>query len=92
MPLGDREHHLPVRHWREQRGVPPLRPAREALGVAARAEVATLAREREQVFVCTGVAAYARESVFENTAGEERVGDLRDDGAHGAYSRAKRSQ
>ena len=35
-PLRDREHHLPVRHGREERGVQPVRPDREALGVAVR--------------------------------------------------------
>ena len=80
-PLGNREHHLPVRHQRQQRGVQPLRPDREALGVAARAEVPTLAREREQVLVFTVVAADARKPMFENAAREELVGDLRDDGA-----------
>jgi len=48
-PLREGEHDLPVRHGREERGVQPLGPDREALGVAARAEVPALAREREQV-------------------------------------------
>jgi len=48
-PLRDGEYDLPVRHGREERGVQPLGPDREALGVAARAEVPALAREREQV-------------------------------------------
>jgi len=38
-PLRDGEHHLPVRHRREQRGVQPLGPDGEALGVAAGAEM-----------------------------------------------------
>ena len=80
-PLGDGEHHLPVRHGREERRVQPLRPDREPLGVAARAEIAALAGEREQVLVRAGVAADAREPVVEDAAGEELVGDLRDDGA-----------
>ena len=49
--------------------------------MTARAVMATRAREREQVFVCTVVAADAREPVVEHAAGEERVGDLCDHGA-----------
>ena len=58
-PLGDGEHHLPVRHRREERGVEPLRPDRQPFGVAVRAEVATRAGERDQILVGTGVAADA---------------------------------
>ncbi len=47
-PLGNGEHHLAVRHRREQGRVQPLRPDRQPLGVTAGAEVAALAREREQ--------------------------------------------
>ena len=83
-PLGDGEHHLPVRHRREQRGVQPLRPDRQPLGVTAGAEVPALAREREQVFVRAGVTANTREPVVEDAAGEELVRDLRDDGPPGA--------
>jgi hypothetical protein len=80
-PLGDGEHHLPVRYRREQRGVQPLRPDGQPLGVTAGAEVAARAREREQVFVRTVVTANTREPVIEHAAGEELVSDLCDDGA-----------
>jgi hypothetical protein len=80
-PLGDGEHHLPVRHRREECGVEPLRPDRQPLGVTARAEIAALTREREQVFVRTVVTANTREPVVEDAAGEELVGDLCDHGA-----------
>jgi hypothetical protein len=80
-PLRDREHHLPVRHRCEERGVEPLGPDREAFRVAAGTEVATLAGEREQVLVGTGVTPDAREAVLEDAAGEELVRDLADDGA-----------
>jgi len=46
------------------------------LGVTARAEVAALAGEREQVLVRAVVAADAREPVIEHAAREELVGDL----------------
>ena len=82
-PLGDGEHHLPVRHRREEYGVEPLRPDRQPLGVTARTEVAPLTREREQVFVRTVVTANTREPVVEDAAREELLGDLRDDGAIG---------
>ncbi len=52
-PLGDGENDLAVRHHLEERGVQPLCPDREALGVATRAAVATLTREREQVLMLT---------------------------------------
>jgi hypothetical protein len=80
-PLGDGEHDLPVRHRREQCRVQPLRPDRQPLGVTAGAEVPALAREREQIFVRTVVTANTREPVVEDAAGEELLGDLRDDGA-----------
>jgi len=66
---------------REEGGVQPLRPDREALGVAARAAVATRAGEREQILVRTGVAADAGEAVLQHAAGKERVSNLGDDGA-----------
>lgn len=69
-PLGDREHHLPVRHRREEGRVQPLRPDRQPLGVAAWAEVPALAGERQQVLVRAGVAADAGEAVLEHAAGE----------------------
>jgi len=47
--------------------------------VAARAEIAALAREREQVFVRTGVAADAGEAVLEDPTREELIGHLPDD-------------
>jgi hypothetical protein len=50
-------------------------------GVATRTAVAALAGEREQVFVCTVVAADAGEAVVEDAAGEALVGDLCDHGA-----------
>jgi len=80
-PLRDREHHLPVRHRCEERGVEPLGPDREAFRVAAGTEVAILAGEREQVLVGTGITPDAREAVLEDAAGEELVRDLADDGA-----------
>ncbi|OBQ31858.1 MAG: hypothetical protein AN485_23020, partial [Anabaena sp. MDT14b] len=80
-PLGDGEHHLAVRHRREQGRVQPLRPDRQPLGVTAGAEVAALAREREQILVRARVAPDAREAVVEHAAFEERVGHLRDHGA-----------
>ena len=73
-----------VRHRREERGVQPLRPDGEALGVAARAEIPALAREREQVFVPAGVTADAGEAVLQDPTGEELVGHLRDDEPPGA--------
>jgi len=79
--LGDGEHHLPMRHRCEERGVEPLRPDRQPFGVAARAEIPAFAREREQVLVGTGVAADAGEAVLQHAAGKELVGDLRHDGA-----------
>ena len=82
--LRDGEHHLAVRHVREQRVFEPERrerPEREALGVAARAEVARPARKGEQVFVRTRVTADARKAVFKDAAREELVGHLRYDGA-----------
>ena len=79
---------LAVRHGCEQRGVEPLGQDREAFRVAAGTEVPTLAGEREQVFVGTGVTPDAREAVLEDAAGEELVRDLAD---HGPYSCAKRS-
>ena len=80
-PLGDGEDHLPVRDGREECGVQPLRPECQPLGVATRAEVATLTREREQILVRTRVAADAGEAVLQHAAGEELVRDLRHDGA-----------
>jgi hypothetical protein len=80
-PFRDREHHLPVRHRCEERGVEPLGPDREACRVAAGTEVAILAGEREQVLVGTGITPDAREAVLEDAAGEELVRDLADDGA-----------
>ena len=80
-PLRDREDDLPVRYRCEQRGVEPLGPDGEAFGVAAGTEVPTLAGEREQVFVGTGVTPDAREAVLEDAAGEELVRDLADDRA-----------
>ena len=76
----DSEHHLPVRHGREERGVQPLRPDREALGAATGTDVATLAGEREQILVRAGIAADAGEVVLEHATGEEPVRHLRDDG------------
>jgi len=70
-----------VRHRREQGGVQPLRPDREAFGVAARAEIPALAREREQVFVRAGVTADAGEAVLEDPTREELIGHLPDDRA-----------
>ena len=80
-PLRDREHHLPVRHGRQTRGIQPLRPEGEALGVATRAEVPAFARERQQVFVRTTVTANAREAMLEDPAGQELVRYLPDDRA-----------
>lgn len=65
----------------EERRAKPLRPDGEAVGVTARAQVSTLAREREQVRVRAVVAADVREAVFEDSAAEERVVGLRDHGA-----------
>ncbi len=42
-PLRDREHHLPVRHGREPRGIKPRRPEGPAFRVAAGAEVPSVA-------------------------------------------------
>lgn len=49
--------------------------------MVAGAEVPTLAREREQVLVHTGVTPDASEAVREDAAGEELVRGLADDGA-----------
>ncbi len=51
------------------------------LGRATGAEVVARAREGQQRLVRARVAANAREPVVEHAAGEERVSDLRDDGA-----------
>jgi len=59
-PRGDGAHHMPVRHGREERGVQPLRPDRQAFGVAARADVATRAGAREQRLVGTRRSGCAR--------------------------------
>ena len=80
-PLGDGEYDLPVRHRREQRGVQPLGPDGESLGMTTGAEIPALAREGEQILVRAGVAADAGEAVLEDAAGKELVGDLCDDGA-----------
>jgi hypothetical protein len=79
-PLGDGEDHLPVRHGREQRGVEPLGPDREALGVTARAAVAAHAGAREPVHVRARVTPDAGEAVLQHAAREKLVGDLGDDG------------
>ena len=78
---GEHGHHLPVRHGREQRYVEPLGPDGDTFGVTARAEVATLARERQLIPVRAGVTADACEAVIEDPIGEELAGDLRDDRA-----------
>jgi len=78
---GEHGHHLPVRHGREQRYVEPLGPDGDTFGVAARAEVTTLARERQLIPVRAGVTADACDAVIEDPIGEELVGDLRDDRA-----------
>ena len=77
-PLRHGEHHLPVRHRREQRGVEPLGPDSEALGMAAGAALAARAGYREQVLVRAGIAADAGEPVLEHPAGEELVGHVAD--------------
>ena len=48
-PLLDGEHHQPERHRREQRRIQPLDPARDALGVAAGADVPAPRQARQQV-------------------------------------------
>ncbi len=58
-PRGHGEHHLSVRHHRERGDVQPLRPSREASGVAAWADIPARAQEGEQVSLRTGVAADA---------------------------------
>ena len=80
-PLGDGQHHLPVRHRREERRVEPLRPDRQPLGVATRAEVAALAREGEEILVRARITADAGEAVLQHATRQKLVGDLRDDGA-----------
>ena len=65
----------------EERLFQPQCPEREAFGVAARTEVARLAREGEEILVRTRVTAHAREAVLEHAAGEELVGHLAHDGA-----------
>ena len=82
--LGDGEHDLAVRHWREERLLQPQRPERQPLGVTARTEVAALAREGEQVLVGARGAAHARETVVEDAARKELVGHFPHDGAPGA--------
>jgi hypothetical protein len=49
-----------VRHGREERGIQPLGPDRQPLGMTARTEVAAFTREREQILVRARVAADAR--------------------------------
>ena len=58
---------LPVRHRRENRFLDPLVVQERALLMAARAEVACLARKREQIVVSTGVAIDAGEAVMRFT-------------------------
>jgi hypothetical protein len=53
--------------------------AREPLGVAARAEVATLAREGEQVLVRAAPTPGAREGVLQDPARQKPLGDRADD-------------
>ena len=64
--------------------------------MAAGAEVPAFAGGSRQILVRTDVAADAREpmaedAVREDAAREDLVGDLRDNGRHEPYTRAKRS-
>ena len=70
-----------MRHGREERGVLPLRPDFESLGMTIGAEVPALAGAREQILVRAGVAADAGEAVLQHAARKELVSDLCDDGA-----------
>lgn len=67
-PLGYGEHYLAVRHLGQQALFQPDAPQRQALGMTSRAEVAALAREREQEFVPAGAATHPREAVLEDAA------------------------
>ncbi len=90
-PLRNGEHHLAVRHGREERLLQPKRPQREALGVATEAEVAGLAREREQVLVRAGVTAHTRKAMLEDAAREDLSATSGTTGRHAPYVGAKRS-
>ena len=57
----------------------PQTPKRQTLRVATRAEVAALAREREQILVLARATAHAGEAVLENAAGEILLDHLTDD-------------
>lgn len=83
-PLGDRQHHLPVRHrCFQQRLLQPERPEGQPLGVAARTEVARLAREGDEILVpaAGGLAPHPREPLGEDAAREELLRHLADHGA-----------
>ena len=64
---------MPVRDIGQQSLLEPDAPQSQAFGVATRAEVAALARERQEIFVLTGTAAHAGETVLHDPAGEELV-------------------
>ena len=77
--LGNRQHHLPVGDLAgEQRLLEPQRPEGEPRGMAARAEVPRLARERDEILVpaAGGLTPHPREPVRENAAGQELLHHL----------------
>jgi hypothetical protein len=77
--LGDRQHHLAVRHAKKQ-GLPhPLAPLLPALGVAGGAEAAGLAGERQQMFTVAVRAADPGEARARIAAVEIALDDLPDD-------------
>jgi hypothetical protein len=75
---------MPVRDGKEDRLGQERPEELDLLLVAGGAEPAPLAGERQQVLVLAVVAAHASKAVFEVTAVEELVDDLRDAGAQEA--------
>ena len=77
--LGDREREMPVRHGRKD-GLGQQRAEDLHLFlVAAGAEPAALARERQQILMGAVIAAHAGEAVGKIPAAHELADDLRDD-------------
>jgi len=70
-PLRDGQHHLPVRHRREQVLGKPQAPLRQTARVAGGAELPPLAAERHQELGPARAAAHTREPVLQPPAVEE---------------------
>ena len=74
--LGERQHHLPVRHRSERVLVEPQAPLGQPPGVARGAEMAPLAPERYQELGPARAAAHPGEAVLEQPTVEEPAGRL----------------